>query len=66
MSPVAAVEGGFHVFKLIGEQAETEYALEEIRPQLRDAIEMEERQTRLESYLAELRGKTFVEVRPIQ
>lgn len=66
LSGVAAVEGGFHLFKLIGDQAETDYTLDEIRSQLRTAIEREERQKRLDAYLAELRGKTFVEVRPMQ
>jgi peptidyl-prolyl cis-trans isomerase SurA len=66
VSMVAPVDGGFHVFKLIGDQAETEYTLDEIRSQLRSAIEREERQKQLETYLAELRGKTFVEVRPLQ
>jgi peptidyl-prolyl cis-trans isomerase SurA len=66
VSPLAAVEGGFHIFKLTGEQAESEYALEEIRPELRAAIERDERQKRLETYLTELRGKTYVEVRPLQ
>ena len=66
VSPVAAVEGGFHIFKLVGEQAETEYTFEEVRTELRNIVEMEERQKLLDEYLAELRNETYVEIRPIQ
>ena len=63
VSRVAAVEGGFHLFKLIGEQAESEYSFEEIKDELRGMVEREERQKRLETYLKELREPSFVEVR---
>lgn len=66
VSDVAAVEGGFHIFKLIGEQAETDYNFEEIRGELRNIVELEERQARLEEYLAELRTKIYVEIRPFR
>lgn len=66
VSEVAAVEGGFHIFKLIGEQAETDYTFAEIRDELRNVVELEERQKRLEEYLAELRARTFVEIRPFR
>jgi len=66
VSRIAQVEGGFHIFKLIGEQAETDYVFDEIKDELRNIVEMEERQKRLDEYLAELRAKTFVEIRPIQ
>ncbi len=65
MSRVAEVEGGYHLFKLVGEQAESEYSLDEIRDQLRGMIENEERQKKLDLYLAELKKKIFVEVRPL-
>ncbi len=65
VSRVAAVEGGFHLFKLVGEQAETAYAFEEIRDELRGMVENQERQKRLDAYLVELRKKIFVEIRPL-
>jgi peptidyl-prolyl cis-trans isomerase SurA len=66
VSEVAEVEGGFHVFKLIGEQAETDYNFEEIRGELRNLVELDERQKRFEEYLAELRTKTYVEIRTLR
>ncbi|MBD3161316.1 MAG: hypothetical protein GF346_03860, partial [Candidatus Eisenbacteria bacterium] len=66
ISPIAEVEGGFHVFKLVGEQAATEYTFDEIQGELRNIVEMEERQKVLDEYLAELRNETFVEIRPLQ
>jgi peptidyl-prolyl cis-trans isomerase SurA len=65
VSRVAAVEGGFHLFKLVGEQAETAYAFEEIRDELRGMVENQERQKRLDAYIVELRKKIFVEIRPL-
>ena len=65
VSTVAAVEGGFHLFKLVGEQAETAYSFEEIRDELRGMVENQERQKRLDAYLTELRKKIFVEIRPL-
>ncbi|MDM7914665.1 MAG: peptidylprolyl isomerase, partial [Candidatus Eisenbacteria bacterium] len=63
ISRPAKVEGGFHLFKLLGEQAETDYTFDEVRDQLRAMVERDERQKKLEAYIAELRNKTFVEVR---
>ncbi len=65
VSRVASVEGGFHLFKLIGEQAETSYTFDEIRDELRGMVENQERQKRLDAYLGELRKKIFVEIRPL-
>jgi len=65
VSRIARVEGGFHVFKLIGEQAETNYTFDEIKDQLRDMVEREQRQKAVEEYLKELRGRYYVEVRPV-
>lgn len=65
VSRVAAVEGGFHLFKLVGEQAETDYNFDEIREDLRGVVEGQERQKRLDTYLAELRKKIYVEIRPL-
>jgi peptidyl-prolyl cis-trans isomerase SurA len=66
ISKVAAVEGGFHIFKLMGEQAESDYVFDEIKDQLRDMVEKDARQKQLETYLADLRTRTFVEIRPMQ
>lgn len=65
VSRVAQVDGGYHIFKLTGEQAESEYNFDEIKDDLRGMVEREERQKRLEAYLKELRGRYFVEVRPM-
>jgi peptidyl-prolyl cis-trans isomerase SurA len=65
VSRVAAVEGGFHLFKLVGEQAETDYTLDEIRDELRGMVENQERQKRLDAYLQELRKKIYVEIHPL-
>jgi peptidyl-prolyl cis-trans isomerase SurA len=65
VSRTASVEGGFHLFKLIGEQAETSYTFDEIRDELRGMVENQERQKRLDAYLGELRKKIFVEIRPL-
>lgn len=65
VSRVAAVEGGYHIFKLTGEQAESEYAFDEIKDELRGMVERDERQKRLETYLKELRSRYYVEVRPM-
>lgn len=66
VSPVAAVEGGFHLFKLIGEQAETEYNFAEIKDELKAMVQREEQQAKLETYLGELRKKSFVDIRPLR
>lgn len=66
VSPVAAVEGGFHIFKLIGEQAETEYTFAEIKDELTAMVQREEQQTRLETYIGGLRKKSFVDIRPLR
>jgi peptidyl-prolyl cis-trans isomerase SurA len=65
VSRVAKVEGGYHIFKLTGEQAESDYNFDEIKDELRGMVERDERQKRLEAYLKELRGRHFVEVRPM-
>jgi len=65
VSRVARVEGGFHIFKLVGEQAETDYSFEEIRDELRVMVENQERQKKLDEYLAGLRKKVFVEIRSL-
>jgi peptidyl-prolyl cis-trans isomerase SurA len=65
VSRVSKVEGGYHIFKLIGEQAESDYNFDEIKGELRGMVERDERQKRLETYLKELRGRHFVEVRPM-
>jgi peptidyl-prolyl cis-trans isomerase SurA len=65
VSRVAQVEGGYHIFKLTGEQAESDYTFDEIKDDLRGMVERDERQKRLETYLKELRGRYFVEVRPM-
>gem|GEM_PF-816806 len=66
VSRIAAVEGGFHIFKLVGEQAETDYAFDEIKDQLHDMVERDARQKQLESYIADLKTRTFVEIRSRQ
>lgn len=63
VSQVAAVEGGFHLFKLVGEEAEGDFTFDEVRDQVRAAVENEERQKKLDAYLVDLRKKIFVEVR---
>jgi peptidyl-prolyl cis-trans isomerase SurA len=65
VSRVAEVEGGYHIFKLTGEQAETDYAFDDIKDELRGMAERDERQKRLETYLKELRSRYYVEVRPM-
>jgi peptidyl-prolyl cis-trans isomerase SurA len=66
VSRTAGVEGGFHIFKLIGDQAETDYTFDEIKDQLHDLVERDARQKQLEGYLAELKTHTFVEIRPLK
>lgn len=66
VSRKAAVEGGFHIFKLIGDQAETDYTFDEIKDQLREMVERDARQKQLEVYLAELKTHTSVEIRQPQ
>ncbi len=66
VSPVAAVEGGFHLFKLIGEQAETEYSFAEIKDDLKAMVQREEQQAKLEEYLGGLRKKSFIDIRPLR
>jgi len=38
VSRVAQVDGGYHIFKLVGEQAESDYTFEEIKEELRGIV----------------------------
>ncbi len=60
--PVAA-DGGVHVFKLAGEEAEGSYAFDEIKDELRQMAGQQAMETSLREYLDTLRTKYFVEVR---
>jgi peptidyl-prolyl cis-trans isomerase SurA len=60
--PVAG-DGGYHIFKVLGEQAEGNYAFEEIQDQLKQLAAQQAMEKELRSWLQELRKKYFVEVR---
>lgn len=63
ISPPVGGDGGYHVFKILGEQAEGPYAYEEIADQMTQLAGQKEMEAHLRSWLDELRKKYFVEVR---
>lgn len=60
--PVAG-DGGYHVFKILGEQAEGNYSFEEIQDQMKQLALQQELEKQLQSYVDKLRKKYYVEVR---
>jgi len=60
--PVAG-DGGYHIFRVQGVQAEGDYAFEEIEDQLRQLAGQKAMEKELRSYLDQLRKKYFVDIR---
>lgn len=55
--------GGVHLVKLVGEEAEGSYAFDEVKDELRQMAGQQALETNLRGYLDQLRTKYFVEVR---
>lgn len=56
-------DGGFHVFKVTGEQAESTYSFDEIEEQMKQYAAQEAMEKELRGWLDQLRKKYFVEIR---
>lgn len=63
ISPPVEGDGGFHVFKILGEQAEGNYTYDEVSDQLKQLAFQQAMQEKLRGWLGELRKKYFVENR---
>ncbi len=60
--PIAG-DGGYHIFKVLGEQAESNYAYNEIQDQVKQAAAQQVMEKELRTWLEQLRKKYFVEIR---
>jgi len=63
ISPPVAGDGGFHVFKVLGEQAEGTYTFDEVADQMKQLAGQKAMETQLKSWLEELRKKYPVETK---
>jgi parvulin-like peptidyl-prolyl isomerase len=63
ISPPVEGDGGFHVFKILGEQAEGNYTFDEVSDQLKQLAFQQAMQEQLRAWLDELRKKFYVENR---
>lgn len=63
ISPPVAGDGGYHVFKVLGEQAESNYSYEEVEDEMKNYAAQQAMEKELRVYLDELRKKYFVEIR---
>ncbi|MCC7144197.1 MAG: peptidylprolyl isomerase [Candidatus Eisenbacteria bacterium] len=63
LSQPVASDGGVHVFKLVGEEAEGSYAFDDVKEELRQMAGQQALERGLQEYLVKLREKYFVEIR---
>jgi len=63
VTEVVPMEVGYHIFKIVGKTPEREYEYEEVKDQLRQLVIQEKSQNEYERWLAELKKKTFIDVR---
>jgi peptidyl-prolyl cis-trans isomerase SurA len=63
VTEVVPMEIGYHIFKIVAKTPEREYEYEEVKDQLRQLVIQEKSQNDYERWLAELKKKTFIDVR---
>jgi parvulin-like peptidyl-prolyl isomerase len=54
---------GYSIFKVVGKAPERDYTFDEIKDRLRQLVLQEKSQNEYDRWVAELRKKTFVEIR---
>jgi len=64
LSPVVPVDGGFHIFTILGEQAESAYAYDEVSEEMKQYAGRQAMDEKLQAWLTELRSRHYVDVRP--
>ncbi|MBN1503966.1 MAG: peptidylprolyl isomerase [Candidatus Eisenbacteria bacterium] len=63
VTEVVPMDVGYHIFKVVGKTAERDYTFDEIKDRLRQLVIQEKSQNEYEQWVAELRKKTYVDVR---
>ncbi len=63
LSPPVPVEGGFHIFMVLGEQAEATYTYDEVAEEMKQYAGRQAMDEELQAWLTELRAKHHVDVR---
>ena len=63
VTEVVPMDLGYAIFKVVGKAPEREYTFDEIKDRLRQLVLQEKSQNEYDRWVAELRKKTFVEIR---
>jgi peptidyl-prolyl cis-trans isomerase SurA len=63
VTEVVPLDIGYHIFKVVAKAPEREYAYDEIKDQLRQMVLQERTQNKYEQWLAEIKKKTFIDVK---
>ena len=65
VTEVVPMDIGYYIFKVVGKAPERDYTFDEIKDRLRQLVIQEKSQNEYDSWVAELRKKTFVDVKPL-